>query len=249
MKVITVCNQKGGAGKTTTAAALAAGIARRGFRVLAVDIDPQHNLTSICAAQALPCTIAAVIAGRQAAPAAIQPTAQGFDVLPGNLDLSQLPGAYTLDTLRGILDTLRAKYDYCVIYTPPALSILTMSALVAASSVVIPTQPDVLSLYGLDQVSETIDAIRPYNDNLQTVGVLLTRYSDRRNIDRTMRDTITARAQEMGATVYATTIRAGVAVPEAHLLRQDIFSSAPRAGVTADYAAFIDEYLKGAKHE
>ena len=248
MKVITVCSQKGGAGKSTTAAALAAGIARRGFRVLAVDIDPQHNLTAICAAQALPCTLADVIAGKKTAPDAIQPTAQGFDVLPGDLELSQLPDAYRLDTLRGILDTIRPNYDYCVIDTPPALSILTMSALVAAATVVIPTQPDVLSLYGLDQVSETIDAIRPYNDDLQTVGVLLTRYSDRRNIDRTMKDTITARAQEMGATVYAATIRAGVAIPEAHLLRQDIFTAAPRAGVTADYTAFIDEFMKGANN-
>lgn len=248
MQIVTVCNQKGGAGKTTTAAAMAAGIARRGFRVLAVDIDPQHNLTAICAAQALPCTLADVIAGTQTAAAAIRPTSQGFDILPGDLELSALPDAYNLETLRGILDTIRANYDYCIIDTPPALSVLTMSALVAASAVVIPSQPDVLSLYGLDQVSETIDAIRPYNGDLRRVGVLLTRYSDRRNIDRTMKETIKTRAQAMGATVYAATIRTGVAVPEAHLLRQDIFTASPRAGVTLDYTTFIDEFMKGANN-
>ena len=248
MKTITICNQKGGCGKTATAAAMAAGLVRRGFRVLAVDTDGQHSLSMICGtAQALPCSLSDVIAGRKRAADAIRPTVQGFDVMPGDLNLSELPKAYRLDTLRGILGTVAASYDFCVIDTPPALSVMTLSALVAASVVVIPTLPDVLSLYGLDQIADTIDAIRPYNDRLR-VGVLLTQYSERRNIDRTMKETIASRAQEMGATVYAATIRTGVAVPEANLLRQDIYTSAPRAGVTADYTAFIDEFLKGAQH-
>lgn len=223
---------------------MAAGLSRRGYHVLAVDTDGQHSLTMICAAQALPCTLSDVIAGRKHAADAIRPTSQGFDILPGDLSLSELPKAYKLDTLRGILEGIASSYDYCVIDTPPALSLLTMSALVAASAVVIPAIPDVLSLYGIDQAAETLDAIRPYNAAL-SVGILLTQYSDRRNIDRTMKETITERAQAMGATVYRQTIRAGVAVPEAHLIRQDIYTTAPRAGVTADYTAFIDEFLKG----
>jgi len=247
MKTITICNQKGGCGKTATAAAMAAGLARRGFRVLAVDTDGQHSLTMICGAHALPFTLSDVIAGRATAAAAIQQAAQGFDILPGALSLSELPKRYRLDTLRGILAGIGGSYDYCVIDTPPALSVLTMSAIVAASDVIIPAAPDVLSLYGIDQAAETIDAVRPNNAALR-VGILLTQYSDRRNIDRTMKDTITERAQAMGATVYRQTIRAGVAVPEAHLMQQDIFTSAPRAGVTADYNAFIDEFLKGAQN-
>ena len=247
MITVTICNQKGGCGKTATAAAMAAGLARRGFRVLAVDTDGQHSLTMICAARALPFTLSDVIAGRASAAAAIQPTAQGFDILPGDLALSDLPAGYKLDTLRGLLAGIAAKYDFCIIDTPPALSLATMSALVAASTAIIPAVPDVLSLYGIDQAAETIDAVRPFNKAL-SVSILLTQYSDRRNLDRTMKDTITVRAQAMGASVYNTTIRAGVAVPEAHLMRQDLFSSAPRAGVTADYGAFIDEFLKGVNH-
>lgn len=247
MITVAICNQKGGCGKTTTAAAMAAGIARRGFRVLAVDTDGQHSLTAICTAQAVPCSLSDVIAGRKQAADAIRPTVQGFDVLPGDLNLSSLPKSYKLATLRDVLAGISGSYDFCVIDTPPALSVITMSALVAASAVVVTAQADVLSLYGLDQVADTIEAIRPQNPGL-TVGVLLTQYNDRRNIDRTMKDTITERARLMGATVYAATIRAGVAVPEAQLLKQDIFTTAPRAGVTADYAAFIDEFLKGVYH-
>lgn len=244
MKTITICNQKGGCGKTATAAALAAGLARRGFHVLAVDIDGQHSLTLICGALPGP-TLSDVIAGRATAAASIQKTGQGFDLLPGDLALSTLPKNYRLETLRGILAGIRGNYDYCIIDTPPALSVLTMSAIVAASDVIIPAAPDVLSLYGIDQAAETLDAVRPVNGAL-TVGILLTQYDGRKNVHRIMKDTIADRAQAMGATVYRQTIRAGVAVPESSLLKQDLFTSAPRAGVTADYNAFIDEYLRGA---
>ena len=226
---------------------MAAGIARRGFRVLAVDTDPQHNLTKVCTAQTPDFTLSDVIEGRQDVAAVICPTTQGFDILPGDLDLSQLPETYNLETLRGILDRI-GGYDFAVIDTPPALSLLTMSALMAANAVIIPVCADVLSLYGLDQVSDTIDAIRPYNDNLQSVGVLLTQYNRRRNISKIMKDTITARAEEMGATMYATAIRAGVVVPESQLLKQDIFTTLEKAGAALDYAAFIDEFMKGANN-
>lgn len=243
MKTITICNQKGGCGKTATAAALAAGLAGRAFHVLAVDTDGQHSLTMICGALPGP-TLTDVITGRATAAATIQHTTQGFDILPGDLALSTLPKNYRLDTLRGILAGIASKYDYCIIDTPPALSRMTMSALVAAQDVILPAAPDVLSLYGIDQAAETLEAIRPYNSALR-VGILLTQFDNRRTLARTMKDTITARAQAMGATVYAQTIRAGVAVPESHLLKQNLFVTAPRAGVTQDYNAFIDEYLKG----
>ena len=163
MKTITICNQKGGCGKTATAAAMAAGLARRGFRVLAVDTDGQHSLTMICGAQQPGPTLSDVIAGRATAAAAICNVTQGraFDLLPGDLALSELPDSYKLDTLRGILAGIRGNYDYCIIDTPPALSVMTMSALVTASDVIITAVPDVLSLYGIDQAAQALDAIRP----------------------------------------------------------------------------------------
>ena len=246
MKTITICNQKGGCGKTTTALTLAAGLSLRGFRVLAVDTDGQHSLTKICGVQNPARTLSDVIAGRATAAAAIlRATRGGFDLLPGDLALSELPDNYRLDTLRGKLSKVAANYDYCIIDTPPALSVITMSALVAASDAILTALPDVLSLYGIDQAAETIDAIRPFNGAL-SVGILLTMYDGRKNLARTMREAIETRAQAMGAKVYRQTIRAGVAVQESQLLQTDLFTSAPRAGVTADYNAFIDEFLEGA---
>lgn len=247
MVTITICNQKGGAAKTTTAAALAAGIARRGYKVLTVDIDPQHNLTSTAATAALSSTLADVLQGSPAADA-IKNTAHGFDILPGSLDLSTPPDGYALDTLKAALASVAGVYDYCIIDTPPALSILTISALVAAQYVVIPVKAEVYSLYGLDQLQETIAAVKPYNPGLQIAGILITQYNPRRNLDSTMKDTIEKKAQEMGADVFKQTIRAGVSAAEAQLLRQDIFTAAPRAAITADYGAFVDELLKGVQN-
>ena len=243
MKTIAVCNQKGGAGKTTTAAALSAGISRRGYRVIAADLDPQHNLTAVFAPAALPKTIMDVITGRPAAEA-IQKTGSGFDILPGSLDLAVTPDKYTIETLKGILGQIERFYDFCVIDTPPALSIITMSALAAADMVVIPAQAELYSLYGLDQIAETIEAIRPYNPGLVVKGILLNRYNSRRNLDKTMIEVMDQKAKEMGTRLFSQTIRAGVAVQEAPLLRQDIFTASPRSGVTLDYDAFISELLK-----
>lgn len=243
MRTITICAQKGGSGKTTTAAAMAAGLNRRGFRVLAVDADGQHSLTKICGA--LPgLTLYDVITGRATAAATIQKTAQGFDLLPGSQALFTLPDSFMPETLRGKLSRIARKYDFCVIDTPPALSLITMGALAAASDVVLMAAPDVLSLYGIDQAADTIEAIRPISGAL-SVGILLTQYNDRLPIDRTMKETIQARALTMGAFVYRQTIRAGVAVKKSHLMKEDLFTLAPRAGVTQDYNAFIDEFLKG----
>lgn len=246
MKTITICNQKGGCSKTTTSAAMAAGLARRGFHVLAVDADGQHSLTMICGTAAGPFTLADVIAGRATAAAAIRQTTQGFDILPGDMALfDDLPKSYRLTTLRGLLAAVARRYDYCIIDTGPNLSLLTMGALVAADTVVIPAAPDVMSLYGIQQAGETIEAIRAHNRGLRA-GILLTQFNDRRNVDGIIRETIEEQAQAMGATVYRQTIRTGAAVSKTNLLQQDLFTSAPRAGVTADYNAFIDEFLRGA---
>lgn len=244
MKTITVCNQKGGAGKTTTAAALAAGLSRKGYKVLAVDLDPQHNLTAVFAPAAVAKTIMDVIAGKPTAEV-LQKTGSGFNILPGSLDLAIPPEKYTLESLKGILGQIERFYDYCIIDTPPALSVLTMSALVASDMVVIPAQAEIYSLYGLDQITETVDAVRPYNPGLKIMGILLNRYNSRRNLDKTMLEVMEQKARDMGTRIFSQTIRTGVAIQEAPLLRQDIFTASPRAGVTLDYDAFITELLKG----
>lgn len=144
--IIAVINQKGGIGKSTTALALAAGLKRNGFRVLSVDLDPQGNMTYAMAADpAGPTSLDMMLNGTDAL-LVIQQGDQG-DIIPASTDLIRSNTLLNLPTreyrLRESLKPIRKAYDYIVIDTPPALNILTINAMTAATGLVIPTQADI----------------------------------------------------------------------------------------------------------
>ena len=248
MKAIGILNQKGGVGKSTTALSLGAGLTRKGFKVLYVDMDAQCNLSnSMGAAIIAELNIFDVLTGRTDIEHAITQTSQGL-IIPGSPALSGADMVIA-DTgkeyrLKEALGPLSRQYDYVIIDTPPALGILTINALTAAAGCIIPSQADVFSLQGITQLFATIQAVKKYcNPELSVMGILITRYNQRLVISRDVADMLRETAAQMGTKLYATRIRECAAIKESQAVKRNIFEYAPRSNAAADYAAFVDELL------
>ena len=246
-KTLAIMNQKGGAGKTTTAEALAAGLTLKGYSVLAVDLDAQCNMSYTARAKTDGATALGVLTGEIRAGDAIQHTGSG-DIIPASKALAGAD-AFITDTgkeyrLREALEPISGGYDYIVLDTPPHLGILTVNALTACDGVIIPTVADIYSLQGIEQLAETMKPVKKYcNPALSIEGILLTRYSPRSIVSREVAELAGRIAAKLGTRLFRATIREAVAVREAQISQQDLFHYAPRAKVTEDYARFIAELL------
>lgn len=246
-RIVTIANQKGGAAKTTTAQALATGAASMGREVLAIDLDPQANLTFVMGGdEELPGAYQ-LLSGSCRAVDAVQPTAQGCDLIGASYDLAVIADELQGDArrrarrLRDALRPVAGKYDLIVIDTPPTLGIGLITALVASDTVVIPLTTDLTMLKGLQLLKDTVDGARDYNRGLQVGGVVITRWSGRTNQARDLRDVITDTCGGMGIPVYGTAIREAIAAREAQTYRESIFSHAPNSTTARDYMALIEE--------
>lgn len=250
-KVIAIANQKGGVGKTTTTQALAAGLSAKGYRVLAIDSDPQGNLTYSCGAENEDCpTLYQVMKGMVEVGAAVQHVPGGFDIIPANIMLSGAEREFT-DTgkehlLEETISPIADNYDFIVIDTPPSLGTLTINALTFADEILVPTTASIYAASGIGQLNDTVDNVRKYcNPKVKTTGILLTRYSSRANISKELSGFTEKMAEFIEAPIYKTRIRAAVAIEEAQAVRKDIFNYSSKANVGEDYKAFVDEFLEG----
>lgn len=246
-KTIAIINQKGGVGKSTTAEALAAGLSLKGYKTLSIDLDAQANLTYTSGAKTDGATALGVLTGEVKLKEAIQHTPSG-DIIAANKALAGAD-AFIADTgkeykLKEALESIKADYDYIIIDTPPALGILTVNALTACDSVVIPAQADIYSLQGVEQLAETMKPVKKYcNPALSIEGILLTRYSPRSVLSREVAELAEQLAAKLGTKLFKTTIRENIAVKEAQISQQSLYSYAPKAKATEDYNAFISELL------
>lgn len=245
MDVIAVLNQKGGVAKTTTAHAIAAGLTNKGYSVLMVDLDGQRSLSLIAGASRSGLTTYDLLTGKGKAAQAIQHTESG-DIIPAAAALwaadTTLTGKRREYGLKEALKPVAGKYGYCVVDCPPSLGILTINALTAADTCIIPAQADLLSLEAIDQLYQTIAAVRDHtNPALKIDGILITRYNGRAVLSREAVELIEDKAKEIRTKVYQSKIRESISLKEAQAFKQDIYSYSRRSNGAADYQAFIDE--------
>jgi chromosome partitioning protein len=249
MKTITIISQKGGVGKSTTAHAFGAWLTLRGRRVLFVELDAQGNLTLAGGADAGGLASLDGISLAKTAREAARPVGPGRgNLIPGSPGLAGADMAITATgkeyRLREALEAVKGDYDYCIVDTPPALGILTVNALTACQEAIIPAQADIFSLQGIAHLHGTIEAVRQYcNPGLAVKGIVLTRHNPRAVISRDVADLIEQTAGQLGTRLYKVAIRECLALKEAQVQRQDIFTYAPKSNAAADYAAFGAETL------
>ncbi|WP_251317800.1 ParA family protein [Flintibacter muris] len=247
--IITITNQKGGVGKTTTSSALMDGLHSRGARVLGVDLDPQGSLGFCLGLDIENCaTIYDVLKGAQSIKDAVMESDCG-DILPSNILLSAAelefnrPGREFL--LKNALAEVAEDYDYIIIDTPPALNVLTVNAYVAADGLVIPMAPEILSLLGVSQIRETIDTVRRcYNSRLRVLGIVLNKFNQRFTLNREVLEMTEQIAQQLDTKVFQSRIRSGVAVAEAPAHGESVLSYAPESKVARDFRLLINEIAR-----
>jgi chromosome partitioning protein len=245
-KIITITNQKGGTGKTTTASALVAGLHQRNARVLGIDLDPQGNLgfsLGLELADNTP-TIFDVLKGDIGITAAIVPTEYG-DVLPSDITLSASDVEFTAPRREFLLtqqiNLVRSQYDFVVIDTPPSLNLLTVNAYVASTSLIVPMEAEILSLVGITQLKETIEAVRDsFNPQLEVLGILLNKYNPRLSLSRDVLDMAEQVAQQLDSQVLKPKIRRSVGVAAAPAYGQSVITYKPKSKPAQDLQQVVD---------
>ncbi|MEF9865024.1 MAG: AAA family ATPase [Oscillospiraceae bacterium] len=248
-KVISISNQKGGVGKTTTTGALAAGMKCKGFRVLAIDLDPQGNLTfSVDGDSEISATIYDVLKKEVKAQHSIQHT-QSTDLISSSILLSSIELEFTNTgreyLLRDAIAPLHPYYDYILIDTPPNLGILTVNAFTASDYIIVPVLSDIFSLQGLAQLHESVQRIKAYcNPKLSYAGILLTRFNVRTLLASEIQGTAQMISKSLEIPLFRTSIRTSIVVSEAQSAQKSLFDYAPQNGATKDYARFVDELLE-----
>jgi chromosome partitioning protein len=247
--IVTIANQKGGVGKTTTAINLSAAIAEKGLKTLLIDLDPQGNATlSFLKRDEIKYSVFDALTEKDISfeDTIVRSSILHMDIAPATIALAKLESRLVGEVdghyrLKDKLQNVVADYDYIIIDTPPTLGLLTVNALVAATHLLIPIQSSYFSLEGTDDLLETVEKIksRP-NPDLQVLGVVITLYDKRTVLARDIRKQI---QEVFGEKVFGTVISKNVRLEESPAYKESIFTFAPDSRGALDYYRLSEEVI------
>lgn len=246
MPTIGVINQKGGVGKTTTAINLGAALASH-RRVLLVDLDPQANASSGVGVGNVEHTVYDVLMGDVSARQAVRLTStENLSVLPASSDLAGAAveldaSSESIGLLKRVLTGVRPRFEFIILDAPPSIGALTLNALAASDTLILPVQTEYYALEGIAGMMDTVErAIGSLNPDLSVLGILLTMYDGRTNLSKQVEDNV---REHFGSLVFDTVVPRNVRLAEAPSYGQPIFRYAPTSQGAIAYAALAEEVV------